>query len=757
MRGSAGRGALVAWAALALLVRPGPAQQGEDAPAALPTEAPERRSRARLVVVVSGAAGEEVRDATVEIRPEPARGSEGPAVARGGGRTGVPPAAVLRRTAAGRYASAPLAPGRYRVRVTAPGYAPWAGRIGLAPGERARLEARLTPSPLPLADLVARVRWDPEHVPPGHSVDRIRFGTSGTTAATLGEWLDGLPGVDVRRRGAGGRQVVAVRGSRPEGFLVLLDGAPLNDPLTGAADLSGIPTATLESATLVRGAWPDAGPGALGGVLLLRSRTPDGTAVTGAVEAGSFGRIAADLHASAAGEAGSLALTGRYEESRNDYSFRNRVHPDRPVERRRNADVRGWHGALAAVPAALPLALRLRADRLERGTPGRMGTRLFDQARWEDASWQAALEARPGARIAAGGAARFRTVRYRDPRVEEESRHATSDLRFRARIRPDRAGRWEAAARLAVEEAGGDRLRTAPARPSVGLTVSRRVGANPLELRPALAFDAAAGATAWSPSLAATARPGPAWDLWARAGRAFRPPTFSDLYFASARGVRPNPDLRPERVAFDGELGATWRPVGGRLRLRAAGFVRVTESPIVWLPSSVAVWSPRNLERLTARGAELDLTIEPGRGWALQAAGTAEASRLGSGTADDRLPYVPALRGRIAVERRGSAGAARAELRAVGARTTTLAGTHRLPPFAVLDVTGRAGVEVGGIPLELRVGVRNVLDATYELVELFPEPGRSLEARLTVGPLGDGRGPAGYSTTETVHREGAMR
>lgn len=728
------RTAGTAWAALLLLATPAAAQRS-----AAEASSPAAAERSVVHVRVTGPDGEGVAGATVELWGPYEPRSEG-AAARSGAESG--PEGVggsrvpLRRLPGSRFGSPPLPSGRYRVRASAPGHAVWERLLALAPGEGRELEARLRPA-VALEDLVARV-LPAAGAAAGHATDRVRFDERTVAAATLGEWLGGLPGVDLRRRGPGGRQVVSVRGSRPEGVLVLLDGMPLNDPLTGAADLSMIPTSTLESATLVRGAVPGAGPGALGGVLLLRSRRASGTGVSLGVDAGSFGRVGTDVHLGAAGERGSVALAARYEEARNDFGFRNRVHPEHPLERRRNADHRSWHGSLAGAPAALPLDFRLRWDRAERGAPGRMGTRLFDEARWREAAWQAGVGSELGRWLSIDAGARVRSMRYRDPRVGTDERHGASDLRVSARLRPDPEGRWLASVRLGVERAGGDRLAHAPARGRLGASVGRRVGGRRLEVRPSLALDGAAGEVAWSPSVAVTARPDRRSTLWARVGRAFRPPTFSDLNFASARGVRPNPDLEPERVQFDGEIGAAWGGADGDVLLRAAAFTRLTKAPIVWLPSSVAVWSPRNLERLVARGLEVDVSLEPVDGWRLEASGTAERSRLGSGGTGRPLPYLPALRGRVAVERSGPATAARLELRAVGERVTTLAGTHALPAFAVLDLVVRARLEPGAVPLTMRLGLRNALDARYELVELFPEPGRTVEVGITVGPIPDG-------------------
>lgn len=729
-----------------LLVPPGAGsvaarQAGQETTGAVP-------ARALLEVRVIGADGEPVPGVAAVLErlgsgPAGASGASGPPP------SGSPPSAVSERDRArpgeagtslelrpigpSRYRSPPLATGTYRLWVQAPGYAAWRRELSPAGGEVTRVEVRLRPAAA-LRDLVARAEAD-GGATAGHAIDRVRFAERAVAAASLGEWLDGLAGVDVRRRGPGGRQVVSVRGSRPEGVLVLLDGLPLNDPMTGAADLSTIPTSTLESATLVRGAVPGAGPGALGGVLLLRSREASGTGATVGLEAGSFGRVATDLHFGAGGERGALTVAARYEEARNDFDFRNRIHPRRPVERRRNADHRSWHGSLVGRPASLPVALRLRWDRTERGTPGRMGTRVFDDARWEEGAWQAVLEAEPGPWVSGGVGMRLRSMRYLDPRLAVDERHRATDLRLHADLHPDEAGRWSGRLHAGLERVVGDRLADASPRPRAGVAVARRIGGARLEFRPALSLESAAGELAAVPSIAVTGRPGAGWSAWARLGRAFRPPTFSDLYFASARGVEPNPDLRPERVVLDGELGISRGRVGGGAFLRVVGFTRLTRSPIVWLPSSVAVWSPRNLGRLLARGVEVDAAIEPLDGWRVEASGTLESSRVGSGASDRPLPYVPALRGRIAVERGWRSVGARLELRAVGDRVTTLAGSHELPAFAVLDLTTRARVEVGSLPLTLRLALRNVLDVEHELIELFPEPGRAMEVGLRVGPF----------------------
>jgi vitamin B12 transporter len=69
-------------------------------------------------------------------------------------------------------------------------------------------------------------------------------------------------------------------------------------------------------------------------------------------------------------------------------------------------------------------------------------------------------------------------------------------------------------------------------------------------------------------------------------------------------------------------------------------------------------------------------------------------------------------------------------LRWTGSRTTSIAGTRKLPGFATLDVATAWRVPTGSLPLEVEGRVENLLDRDYELVELYPEPGRQFSVTV---------------------------
>ncbi len=571
----------------------------------------------------------------------------------------------------------------------------------------------------------------------GRSVRRIRFEDQALTYASLGDWLDLQLGVTVRGGGPGGRQMISLRGSRPEGVLVLLDGAPVNDPMTGRADLSFIPPATLETATLIKGtASARFGSGAGAGVLLLTSKAPRKGSGGIGLRFSSFGGVSADGHVSLSGRRGRLSVAVAMARAENDFSFRNRMLPGAPVERRDNADMRSVSAAVSGTSGDLHASLRV--DGVERGVPGRMGTSVFDEARWSDAGWTGSVGL-GDARRSATLAVRARRLTYAAGPAIGESTDRTTEWRLGGGAGVGAELGLSVAGRLSHESVSGDNLDGALPRTVAGLAVGRPTTIGGLTIEPLVAVDATSGATAVSPELALGYGPSASVHLWARAGRGFRLPTFADLYFASSYGVRPNPHLRPETFALDAELGA-----GGRTRSGAwetsvslAAYYRRTEDPIVWLASTAAVWSPHNLELLRAWGLEADLTVStPGgrqTGWRLRLGGSLDRSRLGFGRNRNPMPYQPGASAVLTAERWGASRSLRLDVTFTGARTTSVAKTRRLPAFTVLDLTLAQRLPLGALPLEVLLRIENLFGERYEVVELFPEPARRLELCLQTG------------------------
>jgi iron complex outermembrane receptor protein len=591
-------------------------------------------------------------------------------------------------------------------------------------------------APVVLPELNAVVQWNHAEAAGGRAVSAVRFAQAPIAWTNLGEWLSTQPGVSVRGSTTSAGQTVSVRGSRPEGVLVLLDGHPVNDPMSGSADLSTIDLASLESATLVRGAGSARhGSGALAGVLLLRSRQPHGSTATGAVRMSSFGGVGGNLYMARSGSTGRAALSIAWEDVRNDFEYENRLLPGAPVETRVNADGSRLSASIAAVRGSVNLDMRY--DGVERGSPGPMGSAVFDQARWSNrranlaagiqgqstsmsirAGW---LGTRWDSGIAAGDAERDGVD---GAIVVNGSTGGALDLLL--------------GGRLSYEVLGGDDLPESVTRGVVGTSVARSFETGRLRIDPALSVDGSSGDWAASPEIGLTMDAGGGVTVRARAGQAFRLPTLGDLYFAPALRVRANPDLQPERVWLDSEFGmrGQWRPGQFELEADLGAWYRVTNDPIVWLASAAAVWSPRNLDRLVSSGIEASLRAstagsEPA-GWLISVAAAVDRSRLGFDDNQNPMPYRPGTTGSLGLERWSRGLTARTLLRWTGPRTTSVAGTRTLPGFVLLDVALAHALPIGSLPLEVEAKIDNLLDRRYELVELYPEPGRrySLTLRL---------------------------
>ncbi len=120
--------------------------------------------------------------------------------------------------------------------------------------------------------------------------------------------LDDVPGVQTSRTGAfGGVTTVRIRGASSDKTLVLIDGAPVNDPTApaGGFDFSSLDLAEVDRIEVLAGPqgslW---GSDAIGGVVSITTREPQG--LRAAAEGGSFATARANAAAGVSGQTGAL-------------------------------------------------------------------------------------------------------------------------------------------------------------------------------------------------------------------------------------------------------------------------------------------------------------------------------------------------------------------------------------------------------------------------------------------------------------------
>ncbi len=174
----------------------------------------------------------------------------------------------------GFYLLSGLAPGRYRLRVTFLGYAPYVDTLTLAPGLR-HLDFALRESSLELRETTV----ESERVTGAASVtagfQRIRaedlaLVPSPDVSGDLASYLTTLPGV-VTTGDQGGQ--LFIRGGEPTQNLVLLDGIPVAQPFHLLGFYSAFPADLLASADLYAGGYGARYGGRLSSVLDVTSRT----------------------------------------------------------------------------------------------------------------------------------------------------------------------------------------------------------------------------------------------------------------------------------------------------------------------------------------------------------------------------------------------------------------------------------------------------------------------------------------------------
>ncbi|MGH7513146.1 MAG: TonB-dependent receptor [Gemmatimonadales bacterium] len=615
----------------------------------------------------------------------------------------------------GAFAFGSVPPGRLELRVRRIGYAPLRQVVELVPGLEQTVSLALEPVPVRLDSVTVTTVPDAIAI---QGQDLVRRG------GDLARALDGWEGVVVRRAG-NGPAAPQVRGGGPDEVLVLVDGFPINDPLTGRADLSRISSREVAAVTLLPGAQTvRAGSRAVAGVLVVETRRD--VRPEGSTWAGSHGALGARLGGSAAG----LTVSASGERLADDFPYTVPVVRGGGESTRLNA---GGGQYAAALSYAGPVELVLRASLADRGLPGTT-TNPTPDAQGEDRS--VLLGARRVGPVAIAGSLQWLETRARDPApptgaAYDSYTHGIGGTLEVGRHWPVSVGRWPGDVGFAAEARGdrfaGDGVQSGSSFTQAALRAEGRVSRGEWSVAPAVRLDAWTGAT----TPRATVRLDGGWlhrrtSVTLGVGSAVTPPVLADLFFREGVGVRLNSDLRPERVR--------WEVAGGVRRELAAGttvglrlFAGRVADMIVWAPDFRFIWSPRNFD-VVRRGGEVTAEWLPWRELRLSGSATYAAVTydIPSGA---QVLYRP----RVTYDATAlwSPGAWTAELRwhHIGRRFPNSAGTNPRDAFSLLD----AGLErrLGG-GLALRAEVRDLTDARAEFLAGYPTAGRTIAFTLTM-------------------------
>lgn len=525
--------------------------------------------------------------------------------------------------------------------------------------------------------------------------------------ATVGDLLDDVAGVDIRRFGGpGDPSFVRIRGSSAQQVEVYVDGVPLNAHGSSSIDLSEIALDAYDRIEIHRsGAPPELGASPIGGVVHLRTRpdAPPATRVGARYGSWHTRAVWGETGSAAAfrdGSVGTGRLSIRYDGSRGDYRFFTHngtlynLRDDRILRRANNRfDQLDTTASLSLQRGPLRISGRDRILWRHGGVPGTAGAQTHH-------SWfgvldnllagRAELDLGPTVRLLGDLAWRFRQEEFSDREGEvgtgsqaSRDRYQQPAMGLTAELRPTPWLTVLPSARLAIDtyapvnllgdpDTYGERVRLASTFkvaadlslwedrvavvPAVALHVldNRFLGPLPYADTPH-AVDGQEVVAAGSPSVSLAFRP--LSFLTIRGGAtafAFRPPTFLEL-FGDRGNVAGRPGLVPE----------TAHSVDGSVRVRSprnewlqgsaevGGFATDTRNTIVWGVNSQGVATPGNLGRTFVTGMELAGSLDALRHLSVTGSATYTWSTIlegRDGTLDNRLPNVPLWQVHVGVE-----------------------------------------------------------------------------------------------------------
>ena len=645
----------------------------------------------------------------------------------------------------GRFRFRGVEPGEYRVRVARAGYEARQLAATVRNGETAWLEVRLDPAAVAL-DAV-RVTAEADPLEAGTQVARAEIEASG--ARTAAEVVERVPGVVVRSGGATGERTVSIRGSAADQVLVLVDGAPLNDPVTGAADLSTVPARAIERVTVLPGARSARyGPRAAAGVVLIETRAAEvrraAEVSAGTLEeragGGEWGARAGGSVLQAGGEVRRIGGGFDYERDPNDPQ----------TVRRTNADLDEWSAfaTLAGRIGGGEVRARGGWDGLERGIPGTGHTpspfaRQWMQRGRASLSWRRASAGGSVSALVSGAAHRARyadaappfglayddTTRVRMGTVRVEAERAAGGGVLRGW-----GGGWEASTQRVDAGALSDAAPRTRTDAGVFAHASGAAGRVTLSAEGRVDRDGLTEELYLSRALVAGTALGPVRVTLANRS-SYSPPALGDQFFRAGVGVLPNPDLRPERVPNEWELGAAASiPLGAaEVSAHAAAYTGDVRGMIVWLPDFRFRWSPRNVDAHRS-GVETRMEVAlPAAGLRLSGAyALARVTYAGDEAEGVQLPYRPRHTGSLGAEWRGGPWRLDASARWTGTRYPAAAEVNALPRFWSTAVRAGRDWRLGRWTLTTAVDADRLLDERDSLIAGYPEPGRRVRLDVRV-------------------------
>ncbi len=684
-------------------------------------------------------------------------------------------AIVLQGSQAGTYTSETgqfdftgIYEGSYILQISHAGYQRKQIPVSVTPGSPVHQYIALVPRKYHLKPLIVTGQSDQ----PG-TILLNRESIRKSNTHSLNQLLEQFSGVTFANATGAGHQSVRIRGSTTNQVLVLFDGIPLNDPLTGEVNLENIPTANIDHVTITpHGASAEYGAGAFSGVIKIFSQShPLNKGMLG-FTLGSFGERS--IRPSINGEFGkwnySLNLQDRFIQRNYPYTFQL---PDgtRVSRQRENADLTQQSAQSSLEYDGQKRLFSLRAHYLqtERGLPGKVYFWTPNARSSEDRfgiSGQYAQQYLQSSLQFQINAAKTRSHYVNKPSREQPLipayntayAHSTFHSKLEYQVHQserltwkiDTQGQYTGFHQNGSSTEFSDPIRAAQQQLSAGGSIHyvlpQFIRNWQISLQPIVRLS---GVTltnqhhtesypflSRSILVAFNSSQASSLQLYLREDWAFRPPTFGDLFYQDFR-VSGNPDLKPEK-SNEFTIGASISATGafsGTLQLESY-WKQVTDQ-IYWTTGSYANFTPQNTDsKIIGQSMQFHWKAFSKRVFGHIFSEHLIARNLGGNpaTRNKLLTYRPQWQFQTSIGLKWSILTIEYFHRFRGKQFTTAANTKSLPGFNVADLNIDMEWHPGGTfkSLEIRPALRmnNLWNKKYEVVARMPEPGRNFQISL---------------------------
>jgi outer membrane cobalamin receptor len=436
----------------------------------------------------------------------------------------------------------------------------------------------------------------------------------------LADILSTVAGLEINEYGdAAGIKSISIRGSSAEQVLIMLDGRPMNDPQTGQIDLGQIPASIIQKIEIYRGpASAIYGANALGGVINIITKKGEGESI-GEVKAnfGTYQTRDYELSYQGSNEDLNYFLFGEYlttEGSRensqmDEINFLGKV--DIQLDQQTNLD------------------FTLQYNSYQRGVPGSLTYPSLQAVQADqninfNSSWQRKTEDKDISVLVYNN---YHKLIYDDP---DEYGYTGSSIH-----KTNRTGLSYTCTDydfgLDGEGSGEQHVLTWGAEAILDRVDSNEIGEHEAlngavfvqevwqpedidDLKVTLGsrydYNQIYGGQ-FNPRVGVSYRITDEVNFHASVSKAYRAPTFDDLYWPSTGYVSGNPDLVPE-VAWAYEMGLRYINKEGEGRGEFNLFRKNVENLINWAAGDNGIWIPSNINSARVDGIEVILEKDLG-------------------------------------------------------------------------------------------------------------------------------------------------